>query len=834
MYNSKDYVVDKDLTFLSYNQTIDGEFTVENILESDLWITENVGNSLIKAIPLFNCDSIISSNEADMILDMNKCIILQNDEDTIIRCISKDMGKTHYYDVQLFAYSIYNELDVIDDLDIFCIVYDKYLNTLDDIDVEVYVNGKLVDIVKTDTNGVCKFNVTKFSVVKFVYGNDESNQIIIYGDEVYDLTIETDKQSLYVDESVTISGVLTVDGEVYTDQSINLYDGNTKIDTLVTDSDGEYTKTVSNLSEGSHIFRAVHNRVESETVSVTVNTHSYNLSIESNKENIYITEPVTVSGVLLKDGEGYANQTVTIYDGTTSKGTCTTDSNGAYSKTVTDLAEGSHSLKAVTSDVESEVKTINVNSDVVIATVTGNTITLGRNNVEWLSSTNDVMINWGDGSYDIVNNPTTALRHTYNDGLSSHDIIFAGEVTELGDSCIGIPNLTSIEISSIVTRLGYKCFATCRNLTTIVIPDGVNEIGGECFTFCPSLSSITIPDSVTTIGRLCFYGCSSLLDYQLYWTEDDIINYNEEWSCPPNAVFTIPQGQTANYEEKNYPPNRLVERGLKLTLACPTPIIQKTDTATITATLKDGGSVLTGETLSYEIKYDTTTIDSGTKTTNNNGQAIIQYTGTGIGDVSVIISYDSLEETYEITDYIRYDDGSTDKSSNYSYDNLNSFAYVTDHYEANRTLGTAVSTFYSPIYVDDTLPADFEISVDISCSNIVQYGISIASNHPQTYQNTTEFGILANARRETIFSRLNGSGTFKNDYNYNLSTNDYYTFKIKVEGTTLTGTITDSNNVVKYTNSMEVSYAQSHKKWSIIVGENENTVSFKNLRIKAL
>ena len=193
-----------------------------------------------------------------------------------------------------------------------------------------------------------------------------------------------------------------------------------------------------------------------------------------------------------------------------------------------------------------------------------------------------------------------------------------------------------------------------------------------------------------------------------------------------------------------------------------------------------------------------------------------------------------LQETYEVTDYIRYDDASTDKSSDYSYDNLNSFTYVTDHYEANRTLGTAVSTYYSPIYVDDTLPTDFEISVDIRITTLRQIGISIASNHPQTYQGTTEYGILITDRRETIFSRLNGSGTFKNDNNLNLSANTYYTFKVKVEGTTLTGTITDSNNVVKYSNSMEVSFAQSHKKWNIIVAENVNTLSFKNLRIKAL
>ena len=64
MYNSKDLVVDEDLTFLSYNQTINAEFTVEEILDSPLW-SVNSDNGLIKAIPLFNCDKITSSNSSD-------------------------------------------------------------------------------------------------------------------------------------------------------------------------------------------------------------------------------------------------------------------------------------------------------------------------------------------------------------------------------------------------------------------------------------------------------------------------------------------------------------------------------------------------------------------------------------------------------------------------------------------------------------------------------------------------------------------------------------------------------------------------------------------------
>ena len=59
------------------------------------------------------------------------------------------------------------------------------------------------------------------------------------------------------------------------------------------------------------------------------------------------------------------------------------------------------------------------------------------------------------------------------------------------------------------------------------------------------------------------------------------------------------------------------------------------ESATLTATLKDDGVVVTGETLSYEIKHGAITLDSGSDTTDSNGEIDISYTSTGVGDVSI-------------------------------------------------------------------------------------------------------------------------------------------------------------------------------------------------------
>ena len=180
MYNSKDLILDRDLTFLSFNQTINAEFTVDEILTSDLWVTNN-DNGLIKAIPLFNCDLITSSNSSDIVLDDNKCIICQNVGETLVQCISNDTGSIHYYSVELYAYCPYSKLDVIDSISVFCVLADEYLNTVNNVSVDVYIDDEIVDTVMTDSNGICKYKVDQPCSVKFVYGELESNVVSISG-----------------------------------------------------------------------------------------------------------------------------------------------------------------------------------------------------------------------------------------------------------------------------------------------------------------------------------------------------------------------------------------------------------------------------------------------------------------------------------------------------------------------------------------------------------------------------------------------------------------------------------------------------------------------------
>ena len=171
--------MDEELTFLSYKQCINGEFTVDEIVNGDLWSVSSVNDNLYKVIPLFNCDRIVSSNTNDIVLEDNKCLILHVDDDTIVTAVSDDTSTMHYYSLQLYAFTPYTKLDVIDDIAISVIVYDEFLNTLNNVTVNVVVDGDIVGQIVTNNQGVGKYTVSEPCELSFEYGENLSNLIQI-------------------------------------------------------------------------------------------------------------------------------------------------------------------------------------------------------------------------------------------------------------------------------------------------------------------------------------------------------------------------------------------------------------------------------------------------------------------------------------------------------------------------------------------------------------------------------------------------------------------------------------------------------------------------------
>lgn len=219
----------------------------------------------------------------------------------------------------------------------------------------------------------------------------------------------------------------------------------------------------------------------------------------------------------------------------------------------------------------------------IIANFIGSSISLGTNNT-WLITTGDVVIYWGDGTSDTVNNPRGILSHTYADGLNEHLIIFDGTVTSLGNLCFkdcsgltfiiipdsvtsignqcfrGCSNLTSVIIPNSVTTLKPGCFWKCSSLINVVIPSSVTSLENSCFSMCSGLTNVIIPSSVISLGDWCFYECTSLINYKLYWETEPISYDAATMFTNDNTTFNIPFGTSSIYEEAGYPLDKLIER----------------------------------------------------------------------------------------------------------------------------------------------------------------------------------------------------------------------------------------------------------------------------------
>ena len=183
MYNSSELIFDSELTFLSYKQPVNQEFTVDEILNGDLWVTLAVGDGVYKCIPLFNCDKLVSSNTNDIVLEDNKCLILHVDDDTLVSAVSDDTSSMHYYSLQLYAFTPYSKLDVIDEVSISVIVYDEFLNTLNNITLNVVIDGDIVGQIQTSNTGIGKYTVSEPCGVSVEYGENLSNLIESIGGE---------------------------------------------------------------------------------------------------------------------------------------------------------------------------------------------------------------------------------------------------------------------------------------------------------------------------------------------------------------------------------------------------------------------------------------------------------------------------------------------------------------------------------------------------------------------------------------------------------------------------------------------------------------------------
>ncbi|MDC6382109.1 hypothetical protein BW687_018245 [Pseudomonas graminis] len=230
-----------------------------------------------------------------------------------------------------------------------------------DQQIELFDNGVSKGTARTDGSGVWSLTVTGLTVAshpfkaKALYGTLPESAIwtvviaaavaptITHIKDTQDVEIPPD--GFTVDTSVVLTGVASAGLEV------EVFDGGVSRGTATANASGQWTITLTGLSLARHDMKVRAN---------------YGSNPESSVRKFTITEVVTPtitrvvdpqSNAVSNGGSTYANavavsgkasigQSVELFDGASSKGIASVNSSGGWSRSVTGLSVGAHSLTA--------------------------------------------------------------------------------------------------------------------------------------------------------------------------------------------------------------------------------------------------------------------------------------------------------------------------------------------------------------------------------------------------------------------------------------------------------------------------------------------------------
>lgn len=71
-------------------------------------------------------------------------------------------------------------------------------------------------------------------------------------------------------------------------------------------------------------------------------------------------------------------------------------------------------------------------------------------------------------------------------------------------------SITSVEIPSGITTIGWGAFQSCTKLKTVVIPKGIQKFDTISFSGCNSLETVDLPNTLLEIWNNAFSGCSKI------------------------------------------------------------------------------------------------------------------------------------------------------------------------------------------------------------------------------------------------------------------------------------------------------------------------------------
>lgn len=266
------------------------------------------------------------------------------------------------------------------------------------------------------------------------------------------LLLSADKHMLFVSEDLTLTAVYSVDTLPVEGASVSFYNGETLLDTVVTDEDGEASLTVSDLFIGTYNFSCVCEGKYSKSILVEV-----------------VTENMMELGVTGSSFSSWVNQNnPLIYNG----------------KVYIDWGDDSGLVE----------------------------YTGGRLTHTYASSDDYTIKIYGEITQ--INHFAFTDYSYYTNSLVS--VKLPDSITSLGVQCFRDTGLVSAELPDSITTMGRECFYDCYNLTSIKLKwDTSSEIityDSGWIKYTHSALKFHIPNGTTSLYTAKSYPSDKLVE----------------------------------------------------------------------------------------------------------------------------------------------------------------------------------------------------------------------------------------------------------------------------------------------------------------------------------
>ena len=170
------------------------------------------------------------------------------------------------------------------------------------------------------------------------------------------------------DGSYNTTGTVVLSGSAEPNSTVRITDGLLGTGSTTADSGGAWTKTLTFLGEGAHVFRATATDAANNTSAASAPTR---ITVDTRPPAPpVITSPAdgsyNTTGTVVLSGSAEPNSTVRLYDGLTSMGSTTAGNGGAWTKTVTSLAEGTHAFRATATDAANRTSAVSAPTRITV------------------------------------------------------------------------------------------------------------------------------------------------------------------------------------------------------------------------------------------------------------------------------------------------------------------------------------------------------------------------------------------------------------------------------------------------------------------------------------